>query len=76
MLVPLSSLKVNMSCIVKNVDCDIKLKRRVFELGILPEERVKVLSVSPLKSSFLIAVKNYSLALRNQILDSIMVEVL
>ena len=76
MLVPLSSLKVNMSCLVKNVECDIKLKRRVFELGILPQQKITVMSISPLKNSFLIAVNKYSLALRKQILDSIMVEVL
>ena len=74
MLKSLSKIRVNTLCKVVSVDEKIKIKRRVFELGIVPNEIVKVLSISPLKNSFLIAVKNYSLALRKQIVDNIMVE--
>lgn len=72
----LSGLKVNDECLVAGIEGDMHIKRRVLELGILPGEKIKILSISPLKNSFLIAVKNYSLALRKTILDNILVEVI
>lgn len=70
----LSDLKVREKAKVVAVFGDLHLKRRLFELGILNGQVVEILSISPLKNSYLIAIKNYSLALRKNILQNIMVE--
>ena len=72
----MSELTVNQTCKIVEVIADLRLKRRVFELGLIAGERVKILAISPLKNSFLIMVKNYSLAIRKSILNDILVEML
>ena len=72
----MSELTVNQTCKIVEVIADLRLKRRVFELGLVVGEKIKILSVSPLRNSFLIMVKNYSLALRKSILNDILVEML
>ena len=67
----LSELKKNQSTTLKKINADIHLKRRLFEFGLLPNESVKILFVSPLKNTYLIGVKGYTLALRKTILDCI-----
>ena len=74
MIKPLSQVKKNTNYKISSITGDVYLKRRVLELGILPNEKIKILSISPLKNSYLVAVKNYSLALRKNILDNILVE--
>ena len=71
----MSELRVNEICEIIEVSANVRLKRRVFELGLVPGEKVKVLAISPLKNSFLLEVKNYSLALRKSILNDVLVEV-
>lgn len=72
----LCDLKKGQSAKVLYLNCDVHLKRRLLELGILKNEVIKILSVSPLKNSYLIAIKNYSLALRKNILQNIIVEII
>lgn len=60
---------------VDSINGDIHIKRRLYELGIFDGECIKVLSVSPLKKSFLVSVKGYTLALRESTLKNIVVEV-
>ena len=71
----LCELKVGEKAKISKIDADTHLKRRLFEFGILPDETVNVLSISPLKNSFLVAIKNYTLALRRDILQNISVEI-
>ena len=75
-MLKLSDLKNGQAAKVLSVQADIRLRRRLLELGILKGEVVKILSVSPLKSSYLLTVKNYTLALRKSILDGILVEII
>ena len=72
----MSELTVNQTCKIVEVTANLRLKRRVFELGLIVGEKVKILAISPLKNSFLIMVKNYSLAIRKSILNDILVEML
>lgn len=70
----MSELKVGESATILNLRADLHLRRRLLELGLTDGETVKILSISPLKNSFLLSVKNYTLALRKNILDDIIVE--
>ena len=74
-MIKLSKLKKGQSGKIISVDADISLKRRLLELGLLKNEIVKILAISPLKNSYLLAIKNYTLALRKSILDGIWVEI-
>ena len=70
----MSDCKVGDSVILVKINLDMKIKRRLYELGMLPKEVVKIVSISPLKNSFLIVVKNYTLAIRKNLLENIEVE--
>ena len=70
----ISELKVGESGRISNLIADVHIKRRLMELGLIEGQVVKILSVSPLKNSFLIAIKSYSLCLRKNILKSVEVE--
>jgi len=59
---------------ILSIEANYKLKRRLLELGLINGEVAKILSISPLKNSYLISIKNYTLALRKSILQSIFVE--
>lgn len=74
-MVKLSQVKMNQSAVILRIDANLHLKRRLLEFGILEGETVKVLSISPLKHTYLFALKNYTLALRKDILDGIMAEI-
>ena len=76
MEIMLSEIKKNQTVKIRKVAGDIHLKRRLFEFGLLSGQAVSVLSVSPLKNTFIISVRGYALALRKSILESIYVELL
>ena len=71
----LSELKAGQIGKITNLIADVKIKRRLLELGLINGQKVKILSLSPLKNSFLIALKSYSLCLRKSILNSVLVEI-
>lgn len=71
----MSDLKTGEVGKIINLSADVRIKRRLLELGLITGQMVKVLSISPLKNSYLIALKNYSLCLRRSILKSIEVEI-
>lgn len=67
--------EIEKRCVAKivGISGDVHLRRRLYELGFVEGEKVKILSVSPLKNSFLVSVKNYCLALRKNILNNVVV---
>ena len=74
MEVSISNLKVNENGKIIKVISDIHLRRRLYEFGLFAGQLVYVLSISPLKNTFIISVNGYALALRKSILDAIFVE--
>ncbi|MBQ8431216.1 MAG: ferrous iron transport protein A [Clostridia bacterium] len=70
----LFELKKNESGVVASVNGDVHIKRRLLELGLTTGTKVKILSVSPLKNTYLIALRNYCLALRKNSLELVSVE--
>ena len=71
----LCELKRYQSGIILAVEGDVHLRRRLLELGLTNGTVVKILSISPLKNSFLIALRNYTLALRKNSLNLVSVAV-
>ena len=71
----MSDLKIGQIGKIINLSADVHIKRRLLELGLITGQIVKVLSISPLKNSYLIALKSYSLCLRRNILKNIEVEI-
>ena len=71
----LSNLKINQQGKIVFINGDIHLKRRIMELGFVTGQTVKILSISPLKNSYLISIKSYTLALRKDILENVFVEI-
>ena len=69
----LSEIKVGKHVKIADVLGDIHIRRRLYELGFLEGEELKILSVSPLKNSFLVSIKGYCLALRKSILSNVLV---
>ena len=69
----LSELKKNQVAVIESIETDTKLKRRLFEFGILPNSSVKVLGISPLKNTYLLEVMGYCLAVKRDILKNIFV---
>lgn len=69
----LTELKRNQSGLVCKVEGDVFLKRRLLELGFVNGTEVKVLHISPLKNTYLVGLREYTLALRNNSLQLVSV---
>ncbi|MDT9546923.1 MAG: ferrous iron transport protein A [Chlorobium sp.] len=70
----LSELKKGQIGKVLSVSASPQLKRRLFDMGLLTGETVKVEGVAPLGDPFEISVKNYRLTLRKHEAEGIIVE--
>ncbi len=73
-LLKLTNAKINKNYKIKKIECDIKLKRRLLELGLCKDTIIKVINISPLKNSFLLELRGFVLAVRKNCTDSIFVE--
>lgn len=71
----LSELSEGQKGVVTSVDGDLFIKRRLLELGLVNGTSIQVLSISPLKNTFLINLHDYTLALRKNSLNLVSVEV-
>jgi ferrous iron transport protein A len=70
----LSELKKGQSGKVLSVSASPQLRRRLFDMGLLVGETIKVEGVAPLGDPFEISVKNYRLTLRKNEVEGITVE--
>ena len=71
----LNELNKNQSGIICGIQGDVFIKRRLLELGFVNGAEVKVLSVSPLKNTYLLSLQDYVLALRKNSLELVSVVV-
>lgn len=69
----LSYLKPGQSCIVKKVNGEGKLRRRLFDMGVTPGAEILVVKKAPLGDPIQITIRNYELTLRKN--ESALVEV-
>ena len=67
----LANLKVGESAIIKKVEGEGALRRRLLEMGITPNTRVTVRKVAPLGDPIELTLRNYELTLRRSDADQI-----
>jgi len=75
MLKKLNELVIGETCIVKKVDGEGRLRRRIFDLGITPGAEIYVRKVAPLGDPVEITIRGYELSLRRDEAKLINVEV-
>ena len=71
----LSELKIGEIGIVKSVNCEVTVKRRLCDMGLLAGVEVKVIRFAPLFDPMQIEIRGYNLALRKHEASQILVEV-
>lgn len=67
----LANLKAGESAIIKKVEGEGALRRRLLEMGITPNTRVMVRKVAPLGDPIELSLRNYELTLRRSDADKI-----
>ncbi len=70
----LRKLGVNEKAVIKKIDADGELGRRIRAMGLVPETEVKVVGEAPLKDPVALRLKGFTLTLRNSEADFIFVE--
>ena len=73
MVVNLSQIKENEVAFISKITGSTHLKRRLLELGFTVGTLIKIVNISPLKSSFLLEIRGYFLALRKNAVSKIFV---
>ena len=71
----LQDVPVGASAEVVSVDCDRRLARRLFEMGLLPGTRVRVVRVAPLGDPIELHLRDYALSVRSSEASRITVRV-
>ena len=67
--------KENIFYKICEIKTELKIKRRLLELGFIKDEKVLILKKSRLKGVYLLQIKGYVLALKKKEVANIMVEV-
>ena len=75
MLKKLNEVAVGKNCIVKKIDADGRIRRRLFDMGVTPGAQVFVRKVAPLGDPVEITIRGYELSLRKDEAKLIVVEV-
>ncbi|SDN49356.1 ferrous iron transport protein A [Desulfonauticus submarinus] len=67
-------LKVNQKAIIKSISARGELGRRIRDMGLLPGTEIQVVGRAPLKDPVALRLKGFTLTLRNNEADYILVE--
>lgn len=70
-----TDLKINQEANIIDVEGEGPLRRRLLEMGILPNTLIKVIKKAPLGDPLEISIRGYELSLRKEDAKSIKVEV-
>ncbi|RMD53766.1 MAG: iron transporter FeoA [Nitrospirae bacterium] len=70
----LSMLQPGQRGLIKGININGKMRRRLMDMGIIPGEVVKVEKIAPLGDPVELIIKNYRLSLRKKEAESIFVE--
>lgn len=72
--VSLRKLKVNEKAVIKKINADGELGRRIRAMGLVPETEIKVVGQAPLKDPVALRLRGFTITLRNSEADFIFVE--
>ncbi len=73
-IVNLRAMQVDQSGIIKNVNAQGELGRRIRDMGLVPGTEITVIGRAPLKDPVALRLKGFTLTLRNSEADHIVVE--
>jgi len=71
----LSDLKPGTQAVIKKINLSGSLKRRLMDMGVVPNEIIVVEKIAPLGDPIEINIKNYKLSIRKSEAEKIEVEV-
>lgn len=71
----LSEFSIGEKGIVKKIECDSEIKRRMLDLGLVVGVEVTLKKIAPLGDPFQISIRGYNLAIRKKECCNILVEV-
>ena len=69
-------LKINQKARIKNIVAQGEVGRRIRDMGIVPGSEIQVIGRAPLKDPVALRIKDFTLTLRNNEADHILVEVI
>lgn len=75
MLKKLNEVAVGDNCVVKTIEGDGRIRRRLFDMGVTPGAHVYVRKVAPLGDPVEITIRGYELSLRKDEAKLVTVEV-
>ena len=75
MIKKLSDFAIGESGIIRKVDADPRIKRRLFDMGVTPGAEVYLRKKAPLGDPIEITIRGYELTLRKQEAESVETEV-
>jgi len=70
----LRSLRVNEKARIRSISANGEMSRRLRDMGLVPGTEVKVVGRAPLKDPIALRLRDFTLTLRNNEADCIMVE--
>ena len=71
----LSDFKIGEKGIVKKINADGRIKRRLFDMGVTPNTEILLRKVSPLGDPIEVSVRGYELSLRKDEANKVIMEV-
>ncbi|WP_457570829.1 FeoA family protein [Desulfovulcanus sp.] len=72
----LRQLKINQKARIKSIAAQGEVGRRIRDMGLVPGSEIQVIGRAPLKDPVALRIKDFTLTLRNNEADHIMVEVI
>lgn len=72
----ISSLQPGQSAIVKNLRSHGQLRQRLFDMGLTPNTKIRMVRLAPLGDPMEIRLRGYSLSLRKAEGDEVVVEII
>ena len=71
----LRQMLVNQTGVIKSVKAEGELGRRIRDMGLIPNTEITIVGRAPLKDPIALRLKDFTLSLRNNEADFIIVEV-
>jgi len=74
-IIRMREMSDNQEGVIKRITATGEMGRRIREMGLVPESPIRIQGRAPLRDPVAIKVKDYTLTLRNNEADQILVEV-
>ena len=75
MIKHLNEFKINEQGIVKKIEAEGKIKRRLFDMGVTPGTEIELKKLAPLGDPIEVTIRGYELTLRKDEANKVLMEV-